>query len=221
MIHLNELVRGRIVADIQGVIFDCDGVLVESRGANVFFYNWFRKQFGLGPMTPEDEWYTHISHVSDSLRRIIPADRLDEAWAMRKRFDYRQVLPHMRRMPHLLDVLDWLRARGIRMGINTSRTNTLDMVLEYMGLDDYFFPAVASMSVATPKPHPEGVNRILRSWGLRRDQVVYIGDSGTDEHTAHNAGVRFWSFQNESLHAQALVPDFQTMLCCLRANYGY
>lgn len=38
---------------LRGVIFDCDGVMIDSRAANDEFYNRVLAYFGLPPMTPE------------------------------------------------------------------------------------------------------------------------------------------------------------------------
>ena len=42
---------------LAGVIFDCDGVLLDSRESNSIFYNRVLAVFGLPPMTPEQEKY--------------------------------------------------------------------------------------------------------------------------------------------------------------------
>lgn len=43
-------------------------------------------------MTPEDENYTHIQNVYDSLRRIVPPEHYEEALAYRSQIDYRDML---------------------------------------------------------------------------------------------------------------------------------
>ena len=40
---------------LGGVIFDCDGVMINSRAANDEFYNRVLAYFGLPPLTPEQE----------------------------------------------------------------------------------------------------------------------------------------------------------------------
>ena len=43
------------LARLSGVIFDCDGVLVDSRDANRMYYNLIREGIGMLPITPEEE----------------------------------------------------------------------------------------------------------------------------------------------------------------------
>lgn len=46
---------------LRGVIFDCDGVMIDSRAANDEFYNRVLAYFGLPPMTPEQEAYSFMA----------------------------------------------------------------------------------------------------------------------------------------------------------------
>lgn len=221
MLHLNDLSRADLLEDVKGVIFDCDGVLIDSIEANSWYYNTIRKHFGLPEMDEELREYTHTRTMGESIRRIVPADRIEEAWAFRQGFDYRRVLPHIILESGLREVLNWMRCAGLRMGINTSRTDTLELVLEYFGLSEYFQPAITSFKVARIKPHPEGVFAILEAWRMKPEDVVYIGDSEVDEINAKAAGVRLWSFKNPNLDAEMMIPDFWTLLGYLRRTYGF
>ena len=40
---------------LTGIIFDCDGVMIDSRAANAIFYNKVLAALGLPPLTPEQE----------------------------------------------------------------------------------------------------------------------------------------------------------------------
>jgi len=56
------------------------------------------------------------------------------------------------------------------------------------------------------------VHQILEAWGLKQEEVAFLGDSSVDQHTAQNAGVAFWAFKNPELTSDLLVPDFETLL---------
>ncbi|WP_022662719.1 HAD family hydrolase [Paucidesulfovibrio longus] len=221
MLYLNSLIREDLFDGVSGIIFDCDGVLIDSLAANTWYYNTFRAHFGLPEMDEELRDYTHSHNIWESIRRLVPEDRFDEAWQYKLDFDYRRVLPHIVMESGLREVLNWMRSAGLRLGINTSRTDTLDLVLEHFGLTEYFHPAITSFKVARPKPHPEGVHAILEAWRMRPEDVVYIGDSRVDEVNALAADVRFWSFKNPNLHAELMIPDYWTLLGFLRRNYEF
>ncbi len=201
---------------IRGVVFDCDGVLVDSRDANRMYYNLIRERLGLLSMTPEEEDYVHAHSVIQSLARVIPPERLEEAHAVRRAFDYRDILPYVYLEPGLRELLVLLRQKNVRMGVLTNRTDTMDLILETFDLGLFFSPVITAGRLSHPKPSPEGLHRIMTTWGLDRSQVAYLGDSALDERSARAAGVAFWAYKNPALLAAMHVPDYEKLRLCLR-----
>ncbi|WP_027184910.1 HAD family hydrolase [Desulfovibrio inopinatus] len=212
----NPLATPDFLKNLKGVIFDCDGVLFNSLDANRQYYNLVRQRLGFLPMTPDEEAYVHVHTVKESLAYILPADKLAEADEVRQDIDYREIVPYMHMEEGLLPVLNLLRAKNIKMAINTNRTNTMELLLTMFDLEGYFFPVITSIKVSRSKPNPEGVHRILEAWKLERDEVGYIGDSHIDQETAQAAGVMFWSFKNPELSAQMHIPGFISLKQCLQ-----
>lgn len=200
----------------KGFIFDCDGVLIDSLKANVVYYNKYRTHFGLPPMTPEDEHYTHIQNVYDSLRRIVPAEHYEAALAYRSQIDYRDMLPFLCREPGIRRLLGWMKTADFLLGVDTNRMDTVHLVFKAVDLEGYFSPVMTVANTAAPKPDPDGVRQILDAWGLKREDVAFLGDSSVDEETAKNAGVAFWAFKNPDLESELLVPDFPTLLSAFK-----
>jgi HAD superfamily hydrolase (TIGR01509 family) len=208
MIRLGISTSPDLVRDVRGVIFDCDGVMVDSFQANVVFYNSFKKRFGLPPMTKEEEEYTHAQNVTRSLAHILPPERLEEALEQNRRFDYRELLPHIRIEPGLISFVSLLRAHGVPMAVNTNRTNTMELLLSHLGLYGFFTPVMTAAKVSRTKPHPESMHYIVASWNIKPHQAAYIGDTPLDQQAAHRAGVRFWAYKNPRLEAEMLIEDF-------------
>ena len=48
------------------IIFDCDGVLFDSKAANIAFYNQILAAVGLAPMTAEEVAYVHVSTAGEA-----------------------------------------------------------------------------------------------------------------------------------------------------------
>lgn len=201
-----------ITQGVKGLIFDCDGVLVDSKDANRMYYNLVRQKLGMLPMTPDEENYVHAHAVAASIAHIVPANRLEEAEAARKEIEFAQMLEYTYLEPGLVELLTVLKDRGYRLGVNTNRTDSMEMLLETFDLTHFFEPVITAGKVSHPKPNPEGVHRILREWDLTRHQVAYIGDSGVDEQTARAAGVNFWAYKNPMLAARLHVNSFESLL---------
>lgn len=202
---------------VKGVIFDCDGVLVDSRDANRMYYNLIREGLGMLSITPEEEAYVHMHSVTECLARIIPADRLEEADEVRRNLNYEDIFPYIFLEDGLVEFLDILAGRNIRLAVHTNRTNTVERLLRHFEIDRYFHPVVSAGSLKRPKPDPEGVHRILDAWELPGASVAYIGDSALDERSALASGVPFWSYKNPGLSAAMYVPDFATLGSCFEA----
>ncbi|MEF8823794.1 MAG: HAD-IA family hydrolase [Desulfohalobiaceae bacterium] len=192
---------------IRGVIFDCDGVLIDSKQANIRFYNLILEAMGLPAMNPEDEEYVHSQTVTESIRHIVPQSEVERAFQEARRISYSSVLPWIKAQDGLIQGLERLRAKGVPCAINTNRTNTIGLILDEFGIRPYFEPVVTAETVGHPKPHPESMYWILGRWGFSPENVVFIGDTWVDCRTAAAAGVPFWAFQNETLSAERHIND--------------
>ncbi len=191
------------------VVFDCDGVMFDSKNANRVYYNHLRETFGHPPMDEEELEYVHMHHVMDSTRhlfRAYPAD-LERADAYRKTLDYTPYLQYLLMEPDLFEFLDFLQP-DYKTAISTNRTSTMAPVLQMFSLADRFDKVVTAFDVAQSKPHPEALEQILAHFGFKVDEAVYIGDSMVDrEHTAA-LGMRLIAFKNQALPAEYHVQSF-------------
>lgn len=71
------------------------------------------------------------------------------------------------------------------------------------------------------KPAPDSVNELLRTFGYRREESVYIGDSDVDIMTAENAGVDCisvdWGFRGRDfLRKSGAAAMLQIRRSCIR-----
>ena len=194
---------------IKLVIFDCDGVMFDSKEANRQYYNHMLAAFDRPAMTPEELEYVHMHHVVDSLHHIFrhyPGE-FEKADAYRQQVDYRDYLQYMIIEPDLVEFLQLLQPSR-RIAISTNRTTTMPLVLEMFGLAGYFEKVVTPLDVTNPKPHPEALEQILDHFKLGVEEAIYIGDSIVDrEHTA-GLGMPLIAFKNPALPAEYHVSRF-------------
>jgi HAD superfamily hydrolase (TIGR01549 family) len=190
------------------VAFDCDGVLFDSRQANIAFYNTILQQFGMAPLTPAAVEYVHSHTVFESVEYLFQgyAD-LSAVWQFTRSLDYRPFIPMMVEEPHLREFLEFLRPAFAR-ALATNRTTTTRAVLKYHGLEDQFDLVVSAQDVSHPKPDPEAFRLILGHFGLEPREAIYIGDSRVDEAFARNAGVPLVAYRNPELKADYHLDSF-------------
>ena len=197
------------MAPLKLVVFDCDGVMFDSKNANRVYYNHIRAVFDRPPMDEEELEYVHMHHVMDSIRhlfRAYPAD-LAQAEVYRQSLDYTPFLQHMIMEPDLLEFLDFLRP-DYKTAISTNRTSTMGSVLQMFELADRFDKVVTAFDVAKPKPDPEALEQILAHFGFKVDEAVYIGDSMVDREHTEALGMRLIAFKNPVLPAEYHVQSF-------------
>ena len=201
----------------SGIIFDCDGVVIDSRAANIEYYNYLREYLGLPRLTREQEDFVQAATVQQAMDAIFPKPLQPLLRDAARRISYvRDIMPHIGCYPGLHEVLDFCRASGLRLAMNTNRTDGMDLLLENCRLQGYFDPIVLASDVSRPKPAPEGAQLILRTWKCTPKTVLFIGDSSSDKGAAEGAGIPFLSCQTEGLAPQS-VSDFSMLLTSLKA----
>lgn len=195
----------------RGMIFDCDGVLVDSKESNTRYYNLLRNLLGLPPMSEKDAAVVHMSTHTGALERIIPAALRAELPKVAAHVDYnRDVMPLLTPAAGLKNCLDALRDRGLELAVCTNRSESMYTLIEQFGLSGYFSQVMTAVN-ARPKPDPDGLRRILDAWGVDGTQAVFVGDSSVDCDAARNAGVRFWAFDAPGLEAEQHINDFDQL----------
>jgi phosphoglycolate phosphatase len=196
------------------VVFDCDGVLFDSREANRVYYNDLLVHFGCPPMSEAEIEYVHMHNVADSIRYIFRNHgriSMEEASRYSQSLDYAPYLRHMIMAPDLHDFLKIITPRCHR-AISTNRTTSMDLILDLFGLREHFEIVMTAASVPRPKPAPDALHVILRHFGLTADEAVFIGDSSVDQGHAAAAGVDLIAFNNPSLDARWHVSSFMEIL---------
>ncbi len=187
--------------NISAVIFDCDGVMFDSRQANVNYYNSLLAHFNLGPMNKDEEAFVHMHTAGESVRHIFRRTPLvEEAQEFRREVDYSPFIKDMIMEPGLKELLRDLKPQ-FGLAVATNRSNTIGDVLELNGLKEFFDIVVSSLDVQNPKPHPESIFKILDRFQISPEQSVYVGDSPVDYETARASGVHFFSYKNKALEA--------------------
>jgi HAD superfamily hydrolase (TIGR01509 family) len=195
------------------IAFDFDGVVVDSRNANVHFYNHLMERVGRHPVEPREADYIHMHPAQESLRFLLRDDvkRMEAALAHLAEVDFNRFSPYLRLEPGLRELLRMLRPARYT-ALATNRTVSTPHVLAYLELSDEFDLVATAGDVTRAKPHPEMMELILQSFGVGAGEVLYVGDSPVDEEFAAASGVWFAAFKKPELKAHLYVEDFQQLI---------
>jgi phosphoglycolate phosphatase len=196
----------------RAVIYDCDGVLVDSRAANAAFYNHILEKFGLPRLTPAQLDLVQVSTAQEAIDCLCRGTHhLAAAQAYQKTVDNRPFLPLLRVEPHVREVLPRLRPR-FRTAIATNRGRSLPQVLAHLGLEGLFDYTVTCYQVTRPKPHPECLLKVLDHFHLQPAEALYMGDAAVDQKVAKAAGLSFAAYKNPGLEAAYHLQDHLELL---------
>jgi HAD superfamily hydrolase (TIGR01509 family) len=203
---------------LKVIVFDCDGVLFDSKEANIRFYTHVLKQVGRPPVRADQHEYIHMYPVSHSLRYLLEDDdHYHAAMSYCQGMDFKEFHAYLRCEPGLVEVLE-LSKSFYHTAMATNRTISTRDVLAHFDLEKYFDLVVSASDVEFPKPHPEAMLKIMGAFGAKAEEVLYVGDSSVDEGLAMATGVYFAAYKNTKLRAHMHVSHFNELLPVLNGD---
>lgn len=207
-----EFVPGGL--DLKVIALDCDGVLFDSRHANIQFYCHIMKIIGRPPLREEQHEFVHMHPVRESLLYLTEGQEEDfnRAFDYFKTIDFSAFKGYLRCEPGLVTFLE-LAGKHYRTALATNRTVSTLEILQEFNLRGYFDLVVSASDVSNPKPHPETMEKIFAEFGVLPEHVLYIGDSSVDEALALATGVHFVGYKNRSLRAEMHINHFEELNC--------
>ena len=190
-------------------IFDCDGVILNSREANRAYYNAILKEFGRGSMNDKELSFVHMHTAEESVKYLFRDDVVawKEALVYTQTLDYSRFLDFLIMEPGVGDTIESIRPPMLT-AVSTNRSTTMSRVVDIFGLNRWFDIIVCALDVNNPKPDPEGVFKILETLGVEKDRAIYIGDSVVDEMVASRAEIPLIAYKNRELGAMFHVEHF-------------
>ena len=177
---------------LRAVLFDLDGTLIDSIGLIVDAMHHAFEGFG-GTVPADSAWMAGIG--TPLFKQLaLYARSAEELDMLRERYRAYQFIHHddvIKEYPGTTAVLEDLHARGLAMGIVTSKGDELARRgLELTGLARFLPVVVSADSVTKYKPEPEPVLLALERLGVRADEALMMGDSPHDISSGNAAGVR-------------------------------
>ncbi|PSB01793.1 beta-phosphoglucomutase [Merismopedia glauca] len=202
--------------EIQGVIFDLDGVLTDT--ADFHYLGWkqlademnipFDSQINEGMRgLPRRESLLHI--LGD---RQVPAVEFEEMME-RKNGYYLKLIEGIspdNLLPGVRSLLEQLRSHQIKIGIGSSSKNAR-MVLEKLGIAEFIEAIADGYSVSRPKPAPDLFLHAANLLHLEPEKCLVVEDAGAGVEAALAANM--WALgvgPHERLgHAHLVLPSLE------------
>ncbi len=188
-------------------IFDLDGTLLDTVADLANATNQALAKCGY-PTHPTEAYYHFVGNgINKLFARALPEEARNEENVLRIRTHF---IPYYnehnaddsRPYPGIVELLHELQSHGVQVAVASNKYQQATAKLVAHFFPDIRFAAVYGQREGVAiKPDPTIVNDILSVTGVSRADTIYIGDSGVDMLTAHNAEVESigvtWGFRDE------------------------
>lgn len=167
---------------LELVIFDMDGLMIDSESICIRAWEKTIKNFGL---TIKKEFFKDmIGSDANALRK-----KLDNI--LEKKFDFMEILQNQRKMASeivnkegikrkkgILELLDYLDKNNIKKAVATSsfREKT-ERYLKITDLNGRFDYIICGDEVKKPKPAPDLYNNVCEYFNIKRENLIILEDS--------------------------------------------
>lgn len=177
----------------RAVLFDLDGVLIDSYAVWFELLNAAAREFGAPPISRETFRAGWGQGIHEDQRRFFPMRSVAEieSWYHAHFMDH---AAHLEVDPDAGRVLAALRGAGVATALITNTPAPLARaILAHAALE--LDRVVGGTDVAHAKPAPDMVLRACALLGVAAREACVVGDSAYDREAARAAGVPFIGFR--------------------------
>jgi len=204
---------------IKAIIFDLDGVIIDSNPAIVAFWNDWANQFGF-QLTPEMilEWVygRKVTATIEGLFAMTNQQEKDAIAAAGYAFD---AAMHPTGIAGIQDFVKLLKAIDFPRGIATSsHKERMEQMLQRIGLPNYFEISVTAHDVSKGKPDPEPYLKMAAKLDLVPKDCLVFEDAISGVQSAIAAGMICIGIGNDTTIQQLMaqgaaevLPNFKSL----------
>lgn len=192
--------------NIEAVIFDLDGTLLNTLYDLTDSVNWALEKYGQPQRTMEEIRSFVGNGLHNLMLQAVPDGDENPVFESAFEFfvDYYKSHCNVKTVPYegILELMKELKGRGIKMAIVSNKVDVGVKELNEIHFAEYVDVAIGEREGISRKPAPDSVNEALRILDVQKEHAVYVGDSDIDIQTAKNAEIRCisvsWGFREEA-----------------------
>lgn len=182
-----------MLEDIELIIYDLDGVLIDSSEAICRTFNAVLNEVGERDYS-EDRIRAMIGEpLRDMYREALPQEKhslIDHCFNRYVEIFKQTAVDYTRLLDGVEDTLTYFSAKGLRQTVATTKSaEETDIILRGLNVKQYFDLLLGITDVTNPKPHPEIIYQTLQRLGVDGNRAVLIGDTTIDVETGKRAEI--------------------------------
>lgn len=201
---------------IDAIIFDLDGVLVDSRELHYIALNNALKNINEQFIIREDEHLLKYDGLPTKKKlelltkeKGLPSELHGEVWRKKQNETYTMIEKYIKPDENVINVIKNLKNDGYRIFCASNSTRkTLDQTLKCLDIFHLFEKTYCNEDVVRPKPHPEIYMKICVDFGIIPSECVVIEDSPIGRKSAHLAGVNVFAVPDKTYVIYSEIKNF-------------
>lgn len=172
----------------KNIIFDVDGILIDTETAVLKTWQLTLKQYGYDYSLTDLNVILGIPTTKGLEKlKVTVDDNYEKQWIS----NYEQFKHMMNYFDGIQSMLNSLKERGIVLGIVTSRRQKeLDDFFSEFQFNKIFDIIICADDTIVHKPNPEPIYEYIHRAGSDKNSCIYIGDMQTDIDCANKAGIK-------------------------------
>jgi len=182
------------------LIFDLDGVLIDSKDVHYFALNKSLELIDSTYMISIEEHLkefdgltTHEKLKKLSVKKGLPKQKFDDVWKHKQIFT-EELLQDLKIDENLVAIFNDLKKLDIKLAVaSNSIKKTVYIVLNQLGISNYFDLILSNEDVINPKPHPEIYWKCMSHFGVLPNQTTIFEDSPIGKEAAILSGANLIS----------------------------
>jgi HAD superfamily hydrolase (TIGR01509 family) len=181
---------------IKAILFDLDGVLVNTR---ILHFETFKKAFEANSPGSILTWNEHLIKydglsTKQKLKKMIDdciiLEKIsDKIFQDKQSITSQYILEQVKPRPYLIELLTKLKESGYILACCTNATRkSLDLTLESLQISSFFTQTLSNNDVEQQKPHPEIYTKCMELLGVSAQETLICEDSPHGRKAAYASG---------------------------------
>lgn len=176
----------------KAVIFDLDGTVSNTIDTIAYFGNLALEHYGIQPIETETYKVLIGNGAKVLVERMLrhtntPMEKFDAVYKYYVEEYDKDFMFLTRPYDGIIEMLDTLREKGIQTAVLTNKPHmtACKIIEDLFGERILLCRGVKEDGIT--KPRPDGVYEIMELLNLKKEDILYVGDTGTDMQTGKNA----------------------------------
>lgn len=180
-----DIVRKR---EVKAILFDLDGVLVDSLDAWFYVFNDALRHFGFNKMTKSDFVKDFGAPIEHDVQKYFKGKTIEEV-VNAYNINFQKNAKYIKLNPQSKSILDKIKKQKIKLGLITNSSKSIaSKVLNHFKLNKYFYVIMTLEDVKRRKPAPDMILKACRMLKVTPKSTILVGDTKNDIIAGRRAG---------------------------------